>query len=170
MEKDIYLSWCRHFVQSFQAKFYLWRFVSPKLHCVGHFVYGSFIVLECVELESRDDHTKFTLVDYLISRLYVASIVCRTQQRISCLMLFHKSGLIVNLVFLKVKSREGRYNNGNYFSHLYVSLRIGNLCCLRLNYLKKKKKNREKKEKKKKENQNRIKSRLSQFLFLQQKM
>ena len=43
----------------------------------------------------------------LISLLYVTSVVSRTQQRISSLMLFHKSGLIVNLIS-KVKSREGR--------------------------------------------------------------
>ena len=37
----------------------------------------------------------------LISLLYVTSVVSRTQQRISSLMLFHKSGLIVILSFLK---------------------------------------------------------------------
>ena len=82
--------------------------MSPKLLCVEHFVYSPFIVLDVVlnwsqAMITRNAHEWIIL----ISLLYVTSVVSRTQQRISSLMLFHKSGLIVNLIS-KVKSREGR--------------------------------------------------------------
>ena len=82
--------------------------MSPKLLCVEHFVYSPFIVLDVVlnwsqAMSTRNAHEWIIL----ISLLYVTSVVSRTQQRISSLMLFHKSGLIVNLIS-KVKSREGR--------------------------------------------------------------